>query len=305
MAERTERAFISTTGDFANGLVQRDNARSAWETELRNIEEQIARSRRELKSDLVGDIPILTSLLQASIIEDNKPVQDFASELMTHLMGGGSAEVFIEDNPHYRNLDISNLVVEDLGEQLLSPPIGGIRLIGEGERVERGEIFDSGTAQAKLTGPISTETDFNEDKKERALMERYPAVRSLFETDNLWVEDPDSNFGQRFTARDNIAALLVKGEINDSKLPKASAVIAQTLNKRWKTAYKEDFGEVVIGRRIPGYGKNLLYSEQETRHLISFMDKNMGTTIRTPNRIRDDDITNWPFEKKSPVKKNY
>lgn len=321
------REQINTAKELASALGLRNEARKTSSEGLQKMLAEINRKAEqaegELESYRMGNVALVVDLMQQAASQRNKEVVEFANTFAHYLLDGGDPESFFEGREHLRELELSGIIESLPGFQaeLWSSPKSGPLLLGMGEIIE-GEVtsVEEAIEETEIDTSIAEEPDLEEEKKEIPLVKKpkkektyivdpdmtqgkkigeltriYPAIETLFQTDSLWEKDLLTEIEN--TSIDNITTLIIGNDWKgDYKLRNAKAAL-RTFVKKCSQVYFEEFKTESFGRTMPDHGKTTFLSEPEVVHLLWFMHKNLGETIKkTPYRITKEEMQDWPFD---------
>jgi len=230
----------------------------------------------------LGDQEMTIALESAAIRVDDSIAQELAKDLRKHLMDNGDESTFFEENPQYKDYDLSHLRPEIEGELMhladLTPSLIHI-LPGETTALPSPKKETAPEVETEYEKEISDEIP--EDAVE-ILSERYPKVAGLFANEDICVESPDRP-GEKFIPRKAIQDLIVNRKEGTPNPGYTSYAMAIPFTKEWKRIYGSDLGEKISGK---GTGKFL--SEDETTKLLWLLHTKLGTKGFCTNLTLDD-----------------
>ena len=236
----------------------------------------------------LGDQEMTIALESAAIRADDPFAREIAQKLRRHLMDEGDVSIFFEENPHYKNYDLSHLRPEIEGELMhLADLTPSLITVIPTEQVALPSPDDNAEVHEKSATPQVPENAVE------ILSEKYPKIGALLSQEQLWIENPDKP-GEKFIPRKAAQDLIVQGEEGVSNIKYATVAMTQTITKEWKQIYGKDLGERIEGR---GSGKYL--SEGDAINLLWLLHTKLGTKGFCKSlRIDDSEPTNKAESKK-------
>jgi hypothetical protein len=226
--------------------------------------------------DLLQD-EIFPWILEAVATQkEEETVIHLARDLRKHLLSGGSAKDFLETFPEHKDVEFGHLMsdVEVFARSLPQPlaPQQGVGALPmpvseEPEAVQEATVYQAESIEG--------------DSRLQTLVSTYAPVKELFSNQAFWYEDKTTQ--EVYTSRVNIEELVEHGSKETVALNR-KATFTQTLIPKWK----KHMGRKDLGRRIPGMGVDMFYSQEEVIEFLFFLHENLGKSIRSPYQLREE-----------------